>query len=174
MRDLYTSHVATWTGHHLFKVTEDSLNDHKPSSQCFPQLPRKLLIEFSLCIWSNVRIHHKMSWSWICMLYFMTYEFRYEFMYLKNMVKALVPEIMSNKFQVFKMAGGSSCCCSTPCWGLTSFLSLEMLPVCPVPLFCDPTVILITDSQPFKFKLSSESRFRAHCHWQGTPRFSSS
>ena len=42
--------------HSLFKVAKDTLKITKPG------FPRKLLIEFrskfSLCIWSNVRIHH--------------------------------------------------------------------------------------------------------------------
>ena len=46
-------------------------------------------------IWTHVMNSYKISWSWIDMLHVMTYEFRYEFMYIKNC--EIIPEIMGTK-----------------------------------------------------------------------------
>ena len=44
-------------------------------------------------------IHDKISWSWIHMQHFMTYEFRYAFMYMKNIVKSYL-KLWTPKFQM--------------------------------------------------------------------------
>ena len=38
--------------------------------------------------WIHIMNSYKISWSWIHMWHFMTYEFIYEFMYMKNIVKS--------------------------------------------------------------------------------------
>ena len=48
-------HLTCGQVHLLFKVAKDTWKDRKPG------FPLKLLIEFSLCIWSNVRIHQYYS-----------------------------------------------------------------------------------------------------------------
>ena len=51
-----------------------------------------MISQYFLWSWIQIWIHimnpNKISWSWIHMLHFMTYEFRYEFMCTKNIVKS--------------------------------------------------------------------------------------
>ena len=50
-------------------------------------------------IWIHIMNSYKISWSWIHMWHFMTYEFIYEFMYMKNIVKSYLNSGVS-RFQM--------------------------------------------------------------------------
>ena len=51
-----------------------------------------MILQYSSWSWIHIWIHiinsYKISWSWIHMRHLMTYEFIYEFMFMKNIVKS--------------------------------------------------------------------------------------
>ena len=93
--------IHTWFHHHEFTCMNSKMN----SESHIWILTYDFTIFFM--IMNSYLNSYKISWSWIHMLHFMTYELIYEFMYMKNIVKSYlklcVPKVSRWYLEALKM-----------------------------------------------------------------------